>query len=68
MQIMLLVIEPHLMVFVVLWDAIFILTLDSIVRFIVLNDELNLILIVVGVSTLNCSPVRTPSGSPSPEH
>ena len=68
MQIMLLVIESHLVVFVVLRDAIFTLTLLSIVRFIILNDELNLILIVVGVNTLNCIPVRTPPGNPSPKH
>ena len=68
MQIILLVIEPHLVVFVILRDAIPTLTLDSTARFIILNYELSCILIVVGGNTLNCSPGRTPSGSPSHKH
>ena len=37
-------------------------------RLIILNYELSCILIVVGGNTLNCSPGRTPSWSPSHEH
>ena len=40
----------------------------STVRFIISNCELSHILIFVGGNILNCSPARTPSGSPFHEH
>ena len=64
MQIILLVIEPHLVVFMVFWNAIPTLTLDS-PRVIISNHELIHLSIVVDGNTSKCSPWRTPSGSPS---
>ena len=65
MLIILLVIGPHLVVFVVFLDVISTHFRPSPVGVIISNHELICISIVVGGNTSKCSPGRIPSGSPS---